>query len=201
MEIANETNLDTGTFVVGINGLSRAGKSTFSHALFKALREINVPSLHMRLEDWILPPSDMHPAFTLQERTRIQVILEILDKVLKGAQVTAPGYDPALRDRAAPISYELDEARVLILDGLFTFADSVASKLDLKVFIDISDETIIDRFKEFYRWKGLREEKIETLLKDRMGEEWPTVREQKTYADLVVNLPVEGYHDYFHRTV
>jgi histidinol-phosphate phosphatase family protein len=173
--------------LVGICGRSRAGKSVTAHAIIRALIEQGIPSLRVRLDDWIVPATERRPSTSSEARNRVDALPGLLEALRSGVSVRAPGYDAATRGADEPTIYDPRGQSVIVLEGNFAGHQCVRAMLNLAVFITVPVEVQRARFFAFYRWKGLAEHAIEGLWRERASDEWSTVDAQRSGADIVMN--------------
>ncbi len=179
-------------YVIGVCGYARAGKSTYSHSLVKALAKLGVRVLHVRLDDWIVPKSERKPGMPSPERSKTDVYPQLFSKVIRGERVEAAGYEQLTRESSGPISYRLNTERVILFDGLYACHASVRKLLDYAVFVDSREDVLAERFRTFYKWKGETDESIASLLSERKKEEWPFVSKQKALCDIITYTTKDG---------
>jgi len=173
--------------LVGVCGRSRAGKSVMAHAIIRALIEQGIPSLRVRLDDWIVPAIERGPNTSSEARNRVNVLPGLLEDLRSGVSVRAPGYDAATRGADEPTIYDPRGQSVIVLEGSFAGHQCIRAMLNLAIFMTVPAEVQRARFSAFYRWKGLAEHAIEGLWRERASEEWPTVDAQRSGADIVMN--------------
>lgn len=173
----------TAPFVVGICGLARSGKSTLAHGLIRSLRRRGIGSLHVRLDDWILPLSRRCPESTTEERCRVALYPGLLDDLLTGEAVEVNAYDPATREEGRPVTYRHSDEPVIVLEGVMACHTVIRRELDLALMVTADEDRQAERFLEFYRWKGESEESARRLLEERRAGEWPSVLEQGRLVD------------------
>ena len=138
--------------IIAIGGLARSGKSTLCWLLKRALRARGINTLHVRLDDWILPAGERSPSTSVQERYNWDRLTTDVESLVQSGQCKAPGYDNRRRTRPNnPVSYVRDEAPVVLLDGVPALFLEVP--IDLRVFVD-TEEPI--RQKRISRWHSLR---------------------------------------------
>ena len=168
------------TFVVGIAGGSASGKSTFSDALEKALKNsknLDVYVFHM-------------DSYFKAEKDRPQ------------PRVEAPFSGVMYADDNHPTSIDLpklsadlekavasDKYDVIIVEGLFTLCEKdIYSQLDLKLFVECRpDERIVRRLKRNMAW-GLSFDEIANVYIDMVRfrhDEY--VEPSKWRADIILN--------------
>lgn len=180
--VASEKN---DTVLVGICGISRAGKSILSVFLKRELNSIGLQTLHLHLDDWILPRSQRSTNSIVEDRAQVKLYPKIIKNLLLKQPVLAPGYDSASRELSEPFWYHMNQEKIIILDGILSCHEIIKDKIDFTIYVDCSEEIIIKRYREFYRWKGEEKHSIEQLIKDRSKEEWPTVRKQSQFANRI----------------
>jgi uridine kinase len=173
------------TVLVGICGIPRSGKSILSFLIKRELENMNLKTLHIHLDDWILPRSQRRTDSLVEERTQVQLYPRIIENLLSGKSISAPGYDPASRELTDPFSYRINQEKIVILDGILSCHELIRDRLDFSIYVDCSEDIIKERCQEFYRWKGEEDPSIERLIKERSKEEWPTVRAQYKFVDEV----------------
>jgi len=168
------------TFAVGIAGGSASGKSTFSDALEKALKNsknLDVYVFHM-------------DSYFKAEKDRPQ------------PRVEAPFSSVMYADDNHPTSIDLpklsadlekavasDKYDVIIVEGLFTLCEKdIYSQLDLKLFVECRpDERIVRRLKRNMAW-GLSFDEIANVYIDMVRfrhDEY--VEPSKWRADIILN--------------
>ncbi|MDC9837222.1 HAD-IIIA family hydrolase [Rhizobium binxianense] len=180
---------NAGPLLVSICGRSRSGKSTLAHAIERLLSESGRRVLRLELDRWILPLEHRRPDMNAEERNRVELYPEIVSVLRRSGRVEAPGYDAASRSqRKDTATYDARDAEVILLDGIFTGHPSIREDVDLAVFVEASQQTLFNRFRNFYAWKGLTPAAAEDLLTSRIQEEWPKIDLQRASADIVINL-------------
>ena len=175
-----------GMRIVAICGRARAGKSVLAHAVARALGDRGTSALHVRLDDWIVPAAEREPGMEAFARNRVAEYRGAVKRLRRGEVVSAPSYDPYRRGAAEPVCYDPGGKSIIILDGIFTGHDSIRDLVDLSVFVTHDEVAVVDRFRAFYRWKGLADDQIDGLLAQRARDEWPRVDSQRAAADLVL---------------
>ncbi|WP_064695278.1 HAD-IIIA family hydrolase [Rhizobium aegyptiacum] len=178
-----------GPLLVSICGRSRSGKSTLAHAVQRILSEAGRRVLRLELDRWILPLEHRSPNMSAEERSRVELYPEIVGMLRRSGQVEAPGYDAASRGELRGTAiYDARDVEVILLDGIFAGHASIRQEVDMAVFVEASQQTLLNRFHTFYAWKGLTPLAAEGLWQSRIQEEWPRIDLQRTSADIVINL-------------
>jgi mannose-1-phosphate guanylyltransferase/phosphomannomutase len=180
--------LERGTtpLLVGVSGRSRAGKTAVAHAVIRSLIEDGVAGLHVRLDDWIVSAPEREPSASAEARNRVDALPGVAAALRAGTTVSAPGYDAATRAAGEAVTYDARGRSVILLDGSFAVHPTMRAMLDLAVFVTLPPEAQRERFAAFYRWKGLDQQAIDTLWRERAADEWPAVDVQQDGADLVL---------------
>jgi histidinol-phosphate phosphatase family protein len=178
--------LDRGTkpVLVGVSGRSRAGKTAIAHAVIRCLIEDGVAGLHVRLDDWIVSASEREPRASAETRNRVDALPSVVSALRAGTSMRAPGYDAATRAAGDAVTYDASGRSVVLLDGSFALHRTIRAMLDLAVFIAVPPDVQRQRFANFYRWKGLEQQTIDALWRERAEDEWPAVDVQRAGADL-----------------
>ncbi|MBX5194051.1 HAD-IIIA family hydrolase [Rhizobium sp. NZLR10] len=178
-----------GPLLVGICGRSRSGKSTLAHAVERLLSEAGRRVARLELDRWILPLEHRRPDMNAEERNRVELYPEIISMLRQSGRVEAPGYEATSRgQRKHTTIYDARDADVILLDGIFAGHASIRDDVDMAVFVEASQQTLLNRFHKFYAWKGLTPASAEGLWVSRIQEEWPKIDLQRAAADIVINF-------------
>jgi mannose-1-phosphate guanylyltransferase/phosphomannomutase len=172
--------------LVAVSGRARAGKSAFAHALVRSLIEDGVAGLHVRLDDWIMPASERDARASAETRNRVDALPGVAAALRAGTSINAPGYDAGTRGAGEAVTYDAAGRSVIVLDGSFAAHRSIRAMLDLAVFVATPPDVQQGRFAAFYVWKGLDQQAIDALWRERAEDEWPAVDAQQEGADLVL---------------
>jgi mannose-1-phosphate guanylyltransferase / phosphomannomutase len=172
--------------LVAVSGRSRAGKSAIAHAVTRSLMEDGVAGLHVRLDDWIVSAPEREPRASAETRIRVDALPSVVSALRAGTGVSAPGYDVATRGAGEGVTDDASGRSVILLDGSFAAHRSIRAMLDLAVFVAVPPDVQRERFAAFYRWKGLDQQAIDALWRERAEDEWPAVDAQQEGADLVL---------------
>ncbi len=110
----------------------------------------------------------------------------VVSALRAGTSVSAPGYDAATRGAGEAVTYDAAGRSVILLEGSFAAHASLRTMLDFAVFVAVPPELQQERFAAFYRWKGLDQQAIDALWRDRAEDEWAAVDAQQAGADLIL---------------
>jgi mannose-1-phosphate guanylyltransferase/phosphomannomutase len=180
--------MDRGTkpVLVGVSGRSRAGKSAIAHAVIRSLTEDGILGLHARLDDWIMSAPERAPHASAETRNRVDVLPSVVSALRAGKSIRSPGYDVATRGPGEGVTYDASGRSVILLDGSFAAHASMRAMLDLAVFVAVPPDLQRARFAAFYRWKGLDQQAIDALWRERAEDEWSAVDLLQDDADLIL---------------
>jgi uridine kinase len=119
-------------------------------------------------------------------RNRVDALPGVVSALRAGKSIRAPGYDMATRGAGEAVVYDPSGRAVILLDGTFAAHHGLRAMLDLAVFVAVPPDLQRERFVAFYRWKGLDQQAIDALWRERAEDEWPAVDVQRDGADLVL---------------
>jgi histidinol-phosphate phosphatase family protein len=180
--------MDRGTrpVLVAVSGRARAGKTAVGHAVIRSLIEEGVAGLHVRLDGWIMAATERDARPSAERRNRVDALPGLVAALRAGASIHAPGHDAATRGAGEAVTYDASGQSVILLDGSFAMHASLRAMLDLAIFVAVPPDLQRERFAAFYRWKGLDQQAIDALWRERAADEWPAVDVQQDGADLVL---------------
>ena len=114
-------------------------------------------------------------------------MVEDLDAILQGKEITAIGYARHPNREVVPVKYRYNGEQIILIDGIVSLAnDQIRDFADLKVFKTISQSELVSRVSDYYKWKGFNQQYIENLIADRTNVEYKTVESYQKFADLVL---------------
>ena len=131
-------------YLVGIDGMSAVGKSTFSERLGQAMAAENLAysiipmddlfsiELHQQEKDSLYPGFDM-------EWIRSEIISPLKD----GKTVKFRRYDKISKSMAEVL--EISGNTIIIIEGIFTTGRLLGDYLDLRIWLDCPRETVLER--------------------------------------------------------
>ena len=173
--------------IISIAGNSRSGKSTLTSYLAKRFRAAKKEVFQINLDDWILAKSDRPKNATVLDNFQFDKMIEDLDAILQGKEITAIGYARHPNREVVPVKYRYNGEQIILIDGIVSLAnDQIRDFADLKVFKTISQSELVSRVSDYYKWKGFNQQYIENLIADRTNVEYKTVESYQKFADLVL---------------
>ncbi|KAB2336021.1 uridine kinase [Cytobacillus depressus] len=140
-------------FVLGIDGLGGAGKTTFTQTLAESLRDEGANVIILHMDDFI------HPRKTRYDDTKLEwecyyylqwrydyLITEILSPIQLGMPINKliELYDKNI-DEYSKHFLKVDHHSVLLLEGIFLQREEIRPFLDYVVFIDVPKKERLSR--------------------------------------------------------
>ena len=173
--------------IISIAGNSRSGKSTLTSYLAKRFRAAKKEVFQINLDDWILAKSDRPKNATVLDNFQFDKMVDDLDAILQGKEITAIGYARHPNRAVIPVKYRYNGEQIVLIDGIVSLAnDQIRAFADLKVFKTISQSELVSRVFDYYKWKGFNQQYIENLIADRTNVEYKIVESHQKFADLVL---------------
>jgi uridine kinase len=123
-----------------------------------------------------------------RERARVEAQAAVVDALIAGREVEAPGYFAATREAGAARRHSAAGARVLLLDGQLSCDPALRDRVDLAVHVTASREVLASRLADFYHWKGDDEDAVREMIAARLDHDLALVEGQQASADVVVDL-------------
>jgi uridine kinase len=77
-------------------------------------------------------------------------------------------------------------SEICILDGIFACHHSIRENLDLAVYVECSQKSLVHRTREIRRWLGDSSMAIDAMIEIAVQEEWPAIQQQSEFAHHVV---------------
>ncbi|WP_102028405.1 kinase [Salirhabdus sp. Marseille-P4669] len=138
-------------FIVGIDGLSRSGKTTYTNLLHQKLIEYQMPILVFHMDDFIVERKKRYdtPFDEWYEYYQLQWDVDYLKKVffskLKTAsQVVLPSYDPD-NDDIVQKKMKLPTPCIILIEGVFLQRKEWHKYFDFFIFITSSKDKRFQR--------------------------------------------------------
>lgn len=178
INIMSEMLKHNSRILIGIDGLSRSGKTTFSKRLLQTLSDQQVMGVIFHLDDYIVERSRRYGTelqqweeyYHLQWDVE-QVTTDLFERVLNSDSVTLPLYH-SKKDQCGNVTVKLPDKGVIIVEGVFLQREEWRSYLDYCFFLECPREQRfkredpltqrdLNKFKQRY-WKA--EEYYETTV-------------------------------------
>ncbi|MCK4538863.1 MAG: uridine kinase [Candidatus Krumholzibacteria bacterium] len=139
--------------IIGIAGGSCSGKSSIAMALAGMIR--GRPVFVLGLDSYYLDLKDLEPEakklhnFDEPASLDIPLLVGDLKTLVAGGEVPIPIYDFETHTRLPEdrwVRISVDDMAIIVVEGLFTLSiPEIRKLLDVKVFIDVSHETCLQR--------------------------------------------------------
>lgn len=138
-------------FVLGIDGLSRSGKTTFVKRLGKVLENLNIPYRILHIDDFIVGRSkryntckdEWYEYYSLQWDV-LWLKEHLFEKLPISDTLFLPFYDHE-KDQQELKEVGLKDASVVIVEGVFLLREEWRSLFDYTVFLDCPREVRFSR--------------------------------------------------------
>lgn len=174
-------------FVIAVAGNSRSGKSTFCMSLKKQFEAGGHKTEIIRLDDWIRTKQERVKRDEVFFNFQTERMEQELGQILKGHRLELTPYPSHPARPIKTRTYQLHKPEVVILDGVVAVATEKLRELsDFKVFMNIDERILRERFISFYQWKGMPEDEMMALWNTRLKNEYRVIAQNVEFADLVV---------------
>lgn len=175
-------------YIITVGGNSRSGKTTFCNYIKQKLTEDGFKVCHILLDNWLLPNTLRGNSMNVLDRFQTDKIKSDFEKLLKKKNIKLHRYEPLNRSLSKEnVIYTFNNFDVVLVDGVVALSIQTLRQIaNLKIYCKISEAKFCERFKKFYRWKGLSDKEIEELYKIRKLDEFDIINNDIKYADLIL---------------
>ncbi|WP_420808739.1 kinase [Bacillus salacetis] len=133
-------------FILGIDGLSRSGKTTLTHSLCKHLKEEGIAHAVFHIDDYIVERKRRYNTgrdewfeYYFLQWDLHDIRQNLLEKLLLSKEIALSFYDPG-SDSHDVRSIQLPEECLIIVEGVFLQRQEWRSFFDYMVFLDCPQE-------------------------------------------------------------
>jgi len=168
---------------IGIVGPSGAGKSTTCKFLKTELKDIE----HIKLDNYFKDPRRFpkkygYPNWELPQNLKFDLLLRHINRLKKGLPVNTKTFPKKKGGVRVPIT--LTPKKYILVEGFLLFKDkSIRDSLDIKIYLDVPKEVMLERRKIRFGESHVNEYDIKVAISEFLR----TGIIQKKYADYVVN--------------
>jgi glycine/serine hydroxymethyltransferase/uridine kinase len=189
-------------FVIGISGIDTSGKTTFTKILEKELKNSNYKTQIIHIDDFHNPKktrySDKDELKNYYENSfNYEVLNQLLEELKIGdnQKITLDLLDLESDTKSLRKTYQVDENTIILVEGVFLFRKEIVNIFDLKIWLEIDPDKVIERAIK----RGELEKYGQAKIDKYSSKYIPT---QKIYienhrpqqqADLVISTENEGY--------
>ncbi|UCH13281.1 MAG: hypothetical protein JSV22_09205, partial [Bacteroidales bacterium] len=107
---------------------------------------------------------------------------------LAGQKIRLHSYPNHPERQSQTLEYQLNNEDIIIIEGIVALSrEELRDITDLKVFLEIDDPTFKARIKEYYYWRGKKDDEINTLFEKRAKDEYQLIEKESKFADFVIN--------------
>lgn len=152
-QIERHPKLKTGSnLIVGISGIDGSGKSTYAASLERSLRDRGLVVGQVTLDDFLHPKKIRHAnpnqieGYYKDNFDFRSLVEAVVDPV--GEAISVQSTHPVLEletDQILEKDFSFDGPGVLIVEGVFLFKKELRQKFDVKIWLDVSFETAMER--------------------------------------------------------
>jgi uridine kinase len=135
--------------ILGVSGGSGSGKTTFCNQFVHLLGDERV--VYLKQDDYYrdlvhLSPQDRaNVNFDHPDSIEFELLLEHVESLLTGHEVAVPKYDFVNHSRVH-VEQIVESKPIILIEGILLFTcEALASRMDLKVFIDTPVDVRFDR--------------------------------------------------------
>lgn len=188
----------SGTRLVLIGGLARAGKSYAAQVLKELHHVLGFYAHVVSLDGWLKPKSERIEGSGVRERFDLIAASAAIEAAIcsnSRAVLVEPLYDRFSRDVGTQlIEHSVGPNDVLIVEGVPALLMDDLLRLPgvMRVYIDVAHDTREKRLKQDYAWRGTSAEKQLETLAQRELDETPIVEQSRVIADFVVEPETQG---------
>lgn len=175
-------------FVIAIGGNSRSGKSTLSTYIKKQFRKRHIVTKTIRLDHWIKTNFERKYDDDVFDRFQSETINNDLNNFFDGytIEIESP-YVRHPKHDVLPVQIKPGNDDIIIIEGVVALGlESVLSKANLKIFVEVEEATHKARLFDYYTWKGYNADKISDIYDKRKVDEFDKIVLTQSYADLVI---------------
>ncbi len=137
--------------MIGVAGGSGSGKTTLAKELLKFCSEKNLKAQILRQDSYYIDQSDKFDKdggavnFDHPDSLEFSLLVEHLKELKQGKSISIPIYDFATHTRARHCEI-MAPSPIIIVDGILIFSQpGIVEELDLKIFVDASEENRYQR--------------------------------------------------------
>lgn len=176
--------------IILIGGLSCSGKSIFTKVLYYFLKEKNLSSRVVNLDNWIVNHDERKPKDTVRERYQYKMIEKKIQELLKKRNIKYKKYDRIGRCMSEhEESIALDSHDLLLVDGVVALdIPYLREQSLLNIYVKVPEEVRKKRFFKLYANKGLEMSSIEKLYRKREHDECLLIRTTEEFANAVITM-------------
>jgi histidinol-phosphate phosphatase family protein len=180
--------------LVLVGGLARSGKSFAAQALKDLLQSLGRKAHVISLDGWLKHRDERIEGKGVCNRYNLDVISSLFNPIIRSKKreiIIEPIYDRSTRITGIQVlEHSVGPSDLIILEGVpaLLIEDFNERKDSLKVFMDISPSTRLQRIKKDYFLRGLNTEETAKIIATREIDETPEVKKSSEFADFIIKL-------------
>lgn len=190
LPIALSSSANCRTILVG--GASRSGKSTVANVLVEIFNLIGKKAHVLPLDGWLKTSEERQEGAGVLSRYKFNEIINEAKKVVSSTQRFSIEYarnDRKLRHAQSKKTASIGPSDIVIFEGVPALLDERLLQLaNLSIYVDIGDDTRLERLKNEYVWRGENEEFFMRKIMSREEDEVAPIKRFAHKADYQINL-------------
>ena len=179
--------------IIAVGGLSRSGKSTLSAVISQYLKQKGKSVKILALDNWLFPKHQRMPAMNVRDRYQYSLIRKNIKALLEGETIIINKYHPKTREvEQNASSLFLKPNDILLIEGVVALDhDYVREKANITFFTEINEQSRKKRFFDYYHYKLLTEDQINSLYDKRNKDEVLIIEHSKDFSDHTINMDLD----------
>ena len=147
------SRIESGARFIGIGGGTGSGK-TYLAELIKKRRDIRVIEMDDYYKGRSYVEANLDGNYDVPDAIDIDLLVKNLSELKAGKKTKKPIYDMATSERSG--EEEVEPGGSFIINGIFALDDRMADVLDVRVYMDVSRDTMLRRRLERDNAEGRR---------------------------------------------
>jgi len=182
------------TILVG--GVSRSGKSTVASVLVEIFNLLGKRAHILPLDSWLKASEKRHEGVGVLGRYMLDEVIDVAKKVASSSQrfsLNYTLYDRKLKQAQSQKTVSIGPSDIVIFEGVPALLDShLLETANLKIYVDIGDDTRMSRLKDEYSWRGENVESFMKKIMSREKDEVSPIKDSANKADYQINLEMKN---------
>jgi len=175
-------------WIILIGGNTRTGKSILASYLRQNFTMKGHKTIHVGLDNWLLPEEHRTPDMGVYERFRLARIEQDLHELYDGKILNMFTYVNHPDREKLPVTYDPAGAEIILVDGVVALSsDKIRKQAHLRLFTTLDSGRFRRRIEEHYIWRGKSVAETAALFKKREQDEYQLIEKERKFADMIIN--------------
>jgi len=145
-------------------------------------------TIHVGLDNWLLPEEHRTPDMGVYERFRLARIEQDLHELYDGKILNMFTYVNHPDREKLPVTYDPAGAEIILVDGVVALSsDKIRKQAHLRLFTTLDSGRFRRRIEEYYIWRGKSVAETAALFKKREQDEYQLIEKERKFADMIIN--------------